>query len=47
MTHERENILGKNDSNVVWLFFFNNSKIGPRPISKRAVPQAGSILQAP
>ena len=47
MTHEREDILGKNDSNVVWLFFFlNNSRIGQRTLRMRAAPQAGSILQA-
>ena len=46
MTHEREDILGKNDPNVVWLFFLNNSRIGQRSLRMRAAPQAGSILQA-
>ena len=47
MTHEREDILGKNDSNVVWRFFFlNNPRIGQRLLKMRAAPQAGSILQA-
>ena len=47
MTHKREDILRKNDSNVVWQFFFlNNSKIGQRSLRMRAAPQAGSILQA-